>query len=109
MAKADIGNVNMKKEIANVDKARLIEILTEELPALRAKIGYTQDDLCDAVGISRQTYSSIETKKKKKTMSWNIFLSLIMFYSTNKKTSPILESIGAFPKAIRESFNISKR
>ena len=107
MTKADIGNVNMKKEIANVDKARLIEILTEELPALRAKIGYTQDDLCDAVGISRQTYSSIETKKK--TMSWNIFLSLIMFYSTNKKTSPILESIGAFPKAIRESFNISKR
>lgn len=88
----------MKKEIANVDKARLIEILTEELPALRAKIGYTQDDLCDAVGISRQTYSSIETKKK--TMSRNIFLSLIMFYSTNKKTSPILESIGAFPKAI---------
>ncbi|WP_350338031.1 helix-turn-helix domain-containing protein [Pauljensenia sp. UMB0895] len=72
--------------------------MTEELPALRAKIGYTQDDLCDAVGISRQTYSSIETKKK--TMSRNIFLSLIMFYSTNKKTSPILESIGAFPKAI---------
>ena len=105
--KADIGNVNMKKEIANVDKARLIEILTEELPALRAKIRYTQDDLCDAVGISRQTYSSIETKKK--TMSWNIFLLLIMFYFTNKKTSPILESIGAFPKAIRESFNISKR
>ena len=97
----------MKNEMVNVDRTQLIEILTEELPALRAKIGFTQDDLCEAIGISRQTYSSIETKKR--TMSWNIFLSLIMFYSNNEKTAPIIDSIGAFPETLKDAFNVSKR
>lgn len=57
------------------DKEKLIDTLTEELPSLRAKIGITQEELCSIVGISRQTYSSIETKKRK--MSWNIYLSFV--------------------------------
>ena len=65
------------------EKMKLVDILTEELPALRAKIGITQAELCVIIGISRQTYSSIETKKRK--MSWNIYLSLIMFLYTMKK------------------------
>lgn len=81
------------------NKNRLIEILTEELPSLRAKIGITQEDLCEIVGISRQTYSSIETKKRK--MSWNVFLSLIMFFTNNDKTAPIIENIGAFPEELK--------
>ena len=37
----------------------VINILTEELPLLRAKLGISQENLCDIVGISRQTYSGI--------------------------------------------------
>lgn len=59
-----------------VEKPQGIDILTEELPLLRAKLGISQENLCEIVGISRQTYSGIETKKKK--MSWNIFLSMLM-------------------------------
>lgn len=88
-------------------KAMLIDILTEELPSLRAKIALTQEDLCGIVGISRQTYSAIETKKRK--MSWNIFLSLIMFFTNNEKTAPIIENIGAFPDDLREILNTSNR
>lgn len=58
-------------EIQEIDKERLIDILTEELPVLRTKIGMSQEDLSEIIGISRQTYSSIETKKRK--MSWNVF------------------------------------
>ena len=89
------------------DKEKLIGTLTEELPSLRAKIGITQEELCSIVGISRQTYSSIETKKRK--MSWNIYLSLIMFFIHNEKTSPVIEAIGAFPESLRESLNINNR
>ena len=32
-------------DIQEIDKKRLIDILTEELPVLRAKIGLSQDDL----------------------------------------------------------------
>ena len=52
-------------EMKEIDKEKLIEVLTEELPVLRAKIGLSQDDLSDIIGISRQTYSSIETKNDK--------------------------------------------
>ena len=85
----------------------MIEILTEELPALRAKLAITQEDLCGIVGISRQTYSSIETKKKK--MSWNVFLPLIMFFTNNEKTLPIIKRIGAFPEEFKDFLNISNR
>ena len=85
----------------------LIEVFTEELPALRAKLAITQEDLCGIVGISRQTYSSIETKKK--IMSWNVFLSLIMFFTNNDKTVHVIDSIGAFPDELKESLNVSNR
>ena len=88
-------------------KADLIEVFTEELPALRAKLAITQEDLCGIVGISRQTYSSIETKKK--IMSWNVFLSLILFFTNNHKTVHVVDSIGAFPDELKESLNVSNR
>ncbi|MCR5736582.1 MAG: helix-turn-helix domain-containing protein [Eubacterium sp.] len=49
----------------DIDKEKLIELLTDELPVLRAKIGLSQEDVSMIIGISRQTYSAIETKKEK--------------------------------------------
>ena len=95
---------NVRSEI---DKDKLIEVLTEELPSLRAKIGVSQEELSDIVGISRPTYSAIETKKRK--MSWNVFLSLLMCFTQNEKTAPIIESIGAFPDELRETLNVNNR
>lgn len=42
-----------------------IDLLVEELPTLRAKIGLSQIEVGEIIGVSRQTYSAIETKKKK--------------------------------------------
>lgn len=88
-------------------REQVIDILTEELPLLRAKLGISQENLCEIVGISRQTYSGIETRKKK--MSWNIFLSMLMLFTHNEKTASIIEIIGAFPEDLKESLNISNR
>lgn len=52
-------------ELPELDKDKLIEILTDELPVLRAKIGISQGDISNIIGISRQTYNAIETKKRK--------------------------------------------
>ena len=52
-------NENTYSSIQDIDKEKLIDILTEELPVLRAKIGLSQDDVSGIVGISRQTYSAI--------------------------------------------------
>ena len=86
-------------DIQEIDKEGLIDILTEELPVLRAKIGLSQKDLSEIIGISRQTYSSIETKKRK--MSWNTYLSIILVFENNEKTRDLLEAIGAVPKELK--------
>ena len=84
-----MGEYSNTTEILDVDKDRLISILTEELPVLRAKVGLSQDELSNIIGISRQTYSAIETNKRK--MSWNTFLSLLLVFGYNEKTPPNTE------------------
>ena len=78
----------------NPARKRIIEMMTDELPVLRAKLGISQAELAAAVGISRQTYSAIETKKQ--PMSWATFLALLAFFENNKETLSVLSSVGFF-------------
>ena len=93
--------------INQIDRDFLIDTLTDELPVLRARIGIKQEELSDILGISRQTYSAIETKKRK--MTWNMFISLLMFFAQNKKTAPVIEMIGAFPDELKNIMNVDYR
>lgn len=102
-----MGEYSNTTEILDVDKDRLISILTEELPVLRARVGLSQDELSNIIGISRQTYSAIETNKRK--MSWNTFLSLLLVFGYNEKTSAMLEASGAFPSELRNILNVDRR
>lgn len=62
-------------------KSRLIDALRNELPVLRARIGLSQETVADKIGISRQTYSSIETGKRE--MTWTTFMALVAFFQNN--------------------------
>lgn len=94
-------------DIHDIDKEKYIERLIDELPVLRAKIGLSQAELGEIVGLSRQTYSSIETKKR--NMSWNTFMALMMFFSVNESTSEYVASSGLITSELIEVLNISKR
>ena len=59
---------------------------------LRARIKISQGDLARSVGISRQTYSLIETKKQK--MTWITFMAMIAFFSSHAKTRIDLTTLG---------------
>ena len=85
----------------------MIDILTEELPVLRAKIGLSQDDLSSIIGISRQTYSSIKTMKRR--MSWNTYLSMILVFENDEKTRGLFETIGAFSEELKKVLNVDRR
>ncbi len=98
---------NSYYEINDVDRAKLMNVLTDELPVLRAKIGISQAELSNIIGVSRQTYSAIETKKR--NMSWNTFLSLVLFFEHNEKTKEMLKGIGAFPSSLEQMLNINNR
>lgn len=72
----------------------LVNIMTSELPVLRAKLGITQEEISSWIGISRQTYSLIESKKQK--MTWVTFLALLAFFENNEGTKQLLTVIGFF-------------
>lgn len=76
----------------NNEQDRLIDILTDELPVLRARLRISQADLARGVGISRQTYSLIETKKQK--MTWVTYMAMIAFFSNYSKTRQSLIALG---------------
>lgn len=80
------------------EKEKLIASLTSQLPVLRAMASLSQEQLAAAIDISRQTYSAIETQKKQ--MSWNIYMSLILYFNSNEKTKTILHTIVDVPDEI---------
>lgn len=85
----------MSSNLDDAFKDKLIKILTDELKVLRAKAEISQQDLAEKLGVSRQTYGAIESRKQK--MAWNTFLSLIFLFEKNKGTSGIIHHIGAYP------------
>lgn len=76
------------------EKENLINSLTSSLPVLRASISISQEELAEFIGISRQTYCSLELGKRK--MSWNTFLSLFLFFISNEATNTLLKTKKGF-------------
>ena len=90
-------------ENKTLNKERLLEIMTDNLPALRAKIGLSQDEVSNIIGISRQTYCAIETHKRK--MAWNTFMSLLFLFWYNEKTKVLVNAIGVFPEELQATLH----
>lgn len=83
-----------------IKKEELIWSLTDQLTVLRTKAEVSQEQLALVIGISRQTYSTIETKKKQ--MSWQIYMALILYFNSNEKTKKLLHTIVEVPDGIKD-------
>ena len=97
----------MPTHIDDAFKDNLIELLTEELKVLRAKAGISQQELAKRIGISRQTYGVIESRKQR--MTWNTFLSLLFLFEKNEGTSKIIRQIGAYPPELESYLNMNNK
>lgn len=85
-------------EQRQIVREQLISKLISELPTLRTKLELSQDELANLVGITRQTYSSMETGKRK--MTWSTFLSLLYVFDHNEKTHDYIQKAGLSPAVI---------
>lgn len=79
-------------------KNEMTELLRNELPVLRAKARVSQSDLAKKIGISRQTYSSLETGKRE--MPWTTFLALIAYFQNNETTNKMISEISGLSEGI---------
>lgn len=70
-------------------KEKAIENMIKNMVVLRSMLHLTQNDLAQLIGISRQTFTAIENRKRK--MTWNVFLSLMFVFSQHKQTCELLE------------------
>ena len=93
----------IKYYLTEEEKNTLIEELTPELSILRTKAEISQEEIANIIGTSRQTYGAIERKARK--MSWNTYLSLILFYDFNRKTHKMIRGMRAFPHELIKRFN----
>ena len=81
----------MNSEYTDKIRHNLIELLRSELPVLRTKAKVSQEEIASKIGVSRQTFSSIETGKRE--MSWTVFLALIAFFQNNDSTRQMLNNL----------------
>lgn len=62
--------------------------LVNDMPVLRARLGVSQDEVASKVGISRQTLSSYESRKRR--MPWSVCIALVSYFSSNSKTRDMM-------------------
>ena len=84
-------------------KAAGIEILQSNLAPLRAKIGISQEELSNIIGLSRQSYCAIEAGKRE--MMWSTYLSLVFFFDSIQTTSEMMEELRIYPIDLVMRFN----
>ena len=89
--------------LTDTEKNRFIAALTPYLTILRTKPEISQEEIANLIGVSRQTYSAIE--RKIRTMSWNTYLSLVLFYDHNQKTHQLMRQLSLFPTELVTRFN----
>lgn len=78
--------------------------MAEQLTMIRAKLDFTQTELTEVVIISR--YMLIAIEKKKRKMTWNTFLSLLLVFSKNEGTYKLLETIGVYNDELNDFLNL---
>lgn len=64
--------------------------LVNELPVLRVRLDLSQEEVADRIGISRQTYNSIESKRR--SVTWTTCIALITFFASSEKTKKMMEN-----------------
>ena len=77
----------------------LIENLTKNLPMLRAKLGINQTELCEKIGVTRQTLTAIENGKRE--MSWIMFVALTHLFLQNEGTKTLLSVLGIYTEGLQ--------
>ena len=91
--------------LAGPDREKYTVRMAENLPMLRAKLGLSQTELAEIIGVTRQTISAAENKAR--PLSWSGFLSLLFLFMQNGETKPLLTELGIYTDELADLFTIT--
>lgn len=86
--------------IMDAKKTLCMVQLVNELPVLRARLNLSQEDVADRIGVSRQTYNSIESKRR--SMTWNTCISLVTLFASNERSRKMMEANSSLLELLNE-------
>lgn len=101
------GSEIMQQQISDSSKKVLMTELAKNLPVFRAKLGITQIELAQRVGITRQTLNSIESEKR--GMSWITFVALTLLFDKNEETKALLSVINIYTDELNDFLMFNKK
>ena len=84
----------------------MLEKFIAELPTLRAKVGISQEDIANTIGISRQTYGAYENGDR--LMPWSIYLTLLFYFDYIPATHRFIRILELFPTEFDECWLTAK-
>lgn len=90
----------------SINKDELIEKMTDYLPTFRVKLGLTQEELGEIVGVSKYTILGMERHQRK--MSWGTFLSLILVFQKNDDTNAMLDLFQIYTDKLNDYLSFQK-
>lgn len=79
---------------SHFDKEYYQKNMAENLRLLRAKFSLTQEELCDLIGVSRQTIVQAENSGK---ISWVTYLALVQLFSRNEESIKFMKLLNIYP------------
>ena len=74
-----------------MDRQAYMERMADNLPVLRAKLSFSQEQLGKTVGMSRGAIIAIE--KKKRSMTWPTYLALVLVFSRNEGSAKLMDAL----------------
>ena len=77
----------------------LMDEMSRDLASLRLLLGMTTDEMSNLLGVSGNTYKSLESGKKE--ISWDQYMALLFVFHYNDRTSPVTDTLGLFPEPLK--------
>ena len=90
-------------ELSENSKQMVIDKMLDNLAVLRTMLHLTQAELATLIGLGRQTYVSIENRKRK--MTWGTFLSLMFVFSQNEETKKLLDLFEIYTPEMKKIYS----
>ena len=96
---------NCKDLPFNIDRQHYTQLMAQNLPTLRARLGLSQTELANILGITRQTLSAVESGARE--LTWGSFISLLYVFTQNEETIPLLETLGIYTPELTSIFRVT--